>query len=324
MNTGKPLPSKPLGVIASLSGGLDAVIRGWVVVLLPVALDLFLWFGRRLSIQPVAERAFAQLTQMVGENPAFDLLLKAATDINYFGLLSIAPLGIPSLMSLKLPGSTPLGIPDELTVHSELTWLALFVGLALVGLFLGGFYLGMIAQQVRDGRFNLPRLLGVVPRYWTSLVALLLALGVIACVVAVPVLVLASLVAAWNAWIASLVIWTGSLILIWLFFHLMFTVHGLLLSEEPLIKATLNSLRLTAFNSFPTMALLLLAAALSAGLNFLWSLPADDSWMLLVGILGHALITSGLIASTFVFYQDRYRYWRELRAYLAGPNGGAA
>jgi hypothetical protein len=39
--------------------------------------------------------------------------------------------------------------------------------------------------------------------------------------------------------------------------------------------------------------------------------------MLLVGIAGHSVITSGLVAATFVFYQDRFRYWQELREYLS-------
>ena len=65
------------------------------------------------------------------------------------------------------------------------------------------------------------------------------------------------------------------------------------------------------------MGLIAIILGLSAGLNFLWSLPDADSWMLLVGVAGHALVTSGLLAATFVYYQDRYRYWSQLRSYLA-------
>jgi hypothetical protein len=41
---------------------------------------------------------------------------------------------------------------------------------------------------------------------------------------------------------------------------------------------------------------------LNYGLDALWSTPPIDSWMLLVGILGHGFISSGLIASSFAFY----------------------
>jgi hypothetical protein len=45
-------------------------------------------------------------------------------------------------------------------------------------------------------------------------------------------------------------------------------------------------------------------------------LPPTGSWLAVVGIMGHALISTALIASTCVFFKDRYRYWREMRAEL--------
>jgi hypothetical protein len=43
---------------------------------------------------------------------------------------------------------------------------------------------------------------------------------------------------------------------------------------------------------------------LSTGLNYLWSVPPDNSWMTLVGIAGHAFITTALLAASFVYYRD--------------------
>jgi hypothetical protein len=40
------------------------------------------------------------------------------------------------------------------------------------------------------------------------------------------------------------------------------------------------------------------------GLNILWSVPPDDSWMLLVGIAGHAFVTTALLAASFIYYRD--------------------
>jgi hypothetical protein len=34
-------------------------------------------------------------------------------------------------------------------------------------------------------------------------------------------------------------------------------------------------------------------------------------------VAGHSLISTALIASTFGFYQDRYRWWMEVRRSLA-------
>jgi hypothetical protein len=43
---------------------------------------------------------------------------------------------------------------------------------------------------------------------------------------------------------------------------------------------------------------------LSTGLNYLWSVPTADSWMTLVGIGGHAFITTALLSASFVYYRD--------------------
>jgi hypothetical protein len=43
---------------------------------------------------------------------------------------------------------------------------------------------------------------------------------------------------------------------------------------------------------------------MSYGLNFLWNIPPSGSWMTLVGIAGHAFVTTALLAASFVYYRD--------------------
>lgn len=316
MNQTKQLPSKPIGVIASLASGLDTVIQGWWILLFPLLLDLFLWFGPRLSILPVAQEVANDLVTVFGSTRLGEVVVEATEKLNYFSIVSVAPLGIPSLMSVKLPQDNPLNTPGVFSITSQMAWLGAFLLLSLLGLLIGGIYMGLIAQQVRDGRLSLARLLEILPRYWLSLLVLLIALLALAAVASIPIMLLVGALAAISTGVATIVIWLGIMALLWVVFHLVFTIHGILLSEETLIKAAWNSIRLTAFNSFPTMGLLALTLGISAGLDYLWGLPGEDSWMLLVGIAGHAVISSGLIAATFVFYQDRYRYWTELQNYF--------
>ncbi len=317
MSQNRELPVRPIGVIASLAAGLDAVIQGWWIALFPFLLDLFLWFGPHLSVMPAAERVFAQLREWLGDNPALELMLESAGELNLFSTLGVAPLGVPSLMSVKLPQGTPLGLPAVVSLDNEFAGLVLAAVFSLVGVLVGGAYLGLIAQQVRDGALDGVRLFKLLPRYWMSILVVIVALLVAAGLLSLPMLVIASLLAGISVWLATLVVWIGFMLLLWLTFHLFFTVHGLLLSEQSLLTAVWNSLRLTAFNSFSAMGLVVLAFAVSAGLDYLWSLPKDTSWMLLVGIAGHAVISSGVVAATFVFYKDRFRYWQELRSFLA-------
>jgi hypothetical protein len=57
--------------------------------------------------------------------------------------------------------------------------------------------------------------------------------------------------------------------------------------------------------TLPTSGMFVLCVfLLSIGLNYLWDVPPDDSWMKLVGIGGHAFITTALLAASFVYYRD--------------------
>ena len=58
-------------------------------------------------------------------------------------------------------------------------------------------------------------------------------------------------------------------------------------------------------STLPTSSLFVLSVLLIAiGLNFVWSIPSSDSWMTLIGIAGHAFITTSLLAASFIYYRD--------------------
>jgi hypothetical protein len=39
-------------------------------------------------------------------------------------------------------------------------------------------------------------------------------------------------------------------------------------------------------------------------MNFLWNTPSDNSWWMLVGIAGHAFVSTALLAASFIYYRD--------------------
>jgi hypothetical protein len=49
---------------------------------------------------------------------------------------------------------------------------------------------------------------------------------------------------------------------------------------------------------------LLVFVIINTGMNFLWNTPADNSWWMLVGIAGHAFVSSALLAASFIYYRD--------------------
>jgi hypothetical protein len=64
------------------------------------------------------------------------------------------------------------------------------------------------------------------------------------------------------------------------------------------------------------MGLIFLIATLMIGLGMMWLQASLGSWIALLGIGGNAFVSTGLMAATFVFFQDRYRYWQEIRDML--------
>jgi len=67
------------------------------------------------------------------------------------------------------------------------------------------------------------------------------------------------------------------------------------------MKDSIRIIKLT----LPTTSLFLLSAVvLSEGLNILWNVPPEGSWWFLVGIVGHAFVTTGLFAASFIYYQE--------------------
>ena len=62
--------------------------------------------------------------------------------------------------------------------------------------------------------------------------------------------------------------------------------------------------------------LLTLGLLISWGMGYLCAIPRLDSWFLIIGVAGHAFIATGLVAASFVFYQDRYRWTNEMQEWI--------
>jgi hypothetical protein len=90
----------------------------------------------------------------------------------------------------------------------------------------------------------------------------------------------------------------------WMVVPLFFTPHGIFVRKQNAFVSIMSSLRMSRF-TLPTSSMFVLSVfLLSRGLSYLWMIPASDSWLLLVGILGHGFISTTLLAASFVYYRD--------------------
>lgn len=332
MNEQKP---SRLGVVDALSLGFRMVAqRPWLLIP-PVLLDLGLWFGPRLSIQPLVNRLLP-LLQMPANAPqemqqmaalSREMLEQIGERWNLLSLLARGVVSLPSFVADQIappPAGTPSATVHIAGVAAALGW-GLLAGLA--GTLLGGFYLMLIAGQLRrwlpekadqaheaSGRHFLLRL-GMT---WLRLILLALLLLGSALLIIVPLSLLASLLSLINPALAFssmslLSLATGSLVL-WLGFMLYFVTGAIVLDEVGIVQATWRSVNVVWRNLWSTLGLILLSYVIGAGFTFIWNRIAHSTWGTTAGILGTAYIGAGLSAAALAFYADRRQRWQEATA----------
>jgi hypothetical protein len=58
-------------------------------------------------------------------------------------------------------------------------------------------------------------------------------------------------------------------------------------------------------NFVPVASLAVIAIAISIGMGLIWEGLAADSWLRLLAIAGNAIVGTGLIVASLLFYQNR-------------------
>lgn len=313
-----------MGVIASLVGGFETVNRKLWLATPPLLLDLFLWLGPQLSIKPMVDNIARDLQNMAAGAPEGSLIAQsarswqqfatAAEGINLFWALSTAPLGVPSMMTWRATESGAAHWLGVMGVSHPLLNLILLVALSMVGLLAAAFYFESIAQEVRDGRLDILALLRRVGLVWIYLLGLALAALVVSGILGIPAFGLAMLLASLNNVIGSAALALTFSLVFWILVFGLFTPHAITLGQRGLFSGLWDSLTLVRRNLGPTTGLVATVLLLYVGLGLVWALPPTDSWMNAVGMVAHAVVSTALVAATFVYYQDRARWLREQTA----------
>lgn len=325
---------RPPRLIQSLLNGFNAVATHIYLILLPVALDLLLWFGPHLRVKALLEPGLQEFLNLMQTTTSADMrpvvanmgtLWKAFLDqYNLLSAASTFPVGVPSLQAGLMPGRTPLGAPLLLEVGSTGEFFLGWLLITLLGFLFGSLYFGWIARVTGREMAQLddcpaanagtqPFNLGTLGWQTLQVLAMIVMLLVILMVIIVPTLVVSMLLAMVSALLSQILILLVSLGAAWLLIPLIFSPHGIFLCGQNALSAMLNSARLVRFILPGTGLFLIAAIIINQGLGMLWSIPPATSWMALVGILGHAFIITGLLAASFVYYRGGLSYLQALR-----------
>jgi hypothetical protein len=309
------LPPPP-GVMGSLRAGFDVVSSHVWLILLPLLLDVLLWLGPRLSVGGLLDPFFrlvfnqarttlttsSDLERFTSYQAAFGEVLERFNLLSLLGRLQAFPVGISSLLAQTMPVNTPLGSQDVVQVTSLSGLLGLAFLFTVIGWVVGGLYFRWVSGIALS---DANRVTMVRPS-WAIIQTLILSVVWVIClmVIIIPAMFILTFLTLLSPLLASVVLLVAFFFSFWLIVPLFFTPHGIFVRRQNAFYSIFTSLRMARF-TLPTSGLFVLCVfLLSTGLNYLWSVPTDDSWMMLVGIAGHAFITTALLAASFVYYRD--------------------
>jgi hypothetical protein len=301
------LPPPP-GIINSIKAGFDIIATHISAILLPLLLNLFLWLGPRLRMVALFNSMKADVFSIWKTSgiPAEDiqramgLYENTIPRINLFWIFHTMPIGISSLFLPQKISQTPLGDPANLQVSATnlLGWIFFLVFFGWIG---GGMYFRSVAW-LSMGNKDVPPM--SVSHAIAQTILLSISWIVLFFFLGVPVFLVLAVVLQFSTTIANLLILFLCLASMWVIVPLFFWPHGIFIKQQNVINAILSSFQLMRF-TLPTSSLFVLTVFLLAfGLNFLWSIPSEDSWMMLLGIFGQSFVTTALLAASFVYYRD--------------------
>jgi hypothetical protein len=301
------LPPPP-GIINSIKVGFDIIAANITAILLPLLLNLFLWLGPRLRMDSLFNSVKDDVISIWKTSGipsediqrAMDLYENTIPRINLFWIFHTIPIGISNLFLPKGISQTPLGDPAtwQVSAASLLGWIFFLILFGWIG---GGLYFRSVAWLAMANMDAQPL---SVPRAIVQTILISIFWGILSVFIGVPVFFVLAVVLQFSAFIANLLVLFLSLASMWVIVPLFFWPHGVFIKQQNVITSILSSVQMMRF-TLPTSSLFVLTVfLLTFGLNFLWSIPPEDSWMTLLGIFGHSFVTTALLAGSFIYYRD--------------------
>jgi hypothetical protein len=307
-----------LGIIDSLSAGFRSLVRRLDLLLIPILLDLWLWFMPPLSIASLLEQLsgfYARATDVEGFPPE---LVEMSSEVS----LSITMLGensnlwtllantwlmhVPSMMATMgpMPGAVPTNI-DSLASAVGLT-----IVLSLAGIFIGTFYLELLVRFLPIGNGQKAQtwreFVSNVLRHSGRILGFVLVVGIGMLLAYIPLSFGVGIVALLSPPASSvLVILLGGATLV-VFFYLFFVVPAIVMDDLTIFSAIKQSFSLVRSSFAVTLGFVFLTSFISIGFSLLLlplaeMVPAGT----IVAIVINSFLGTGLAVALFVFYRTR-------------------
>ncbi len=315
MNTSSEVNFRKPKILSAFVSGFNTTANNIHLIIFPVIIDLFLWFGPHFSL----ERFLSPFVEKIPLLPGFDtpqipeligdfttLAAEITAQFNLSILIRTFPVGVPSLISGLSPNSNPVGTPIQLDLLTSGNVIVSLIAVLLLGFIFGSFFFQQTASSILADIKK--RTLGEFTKATLQIILLPAMLIIVLFFISIPGMLIISVLNLLNPMIGQIGLFIVLVLMIWLLIPLFFTPHSVYLYRQNLITSLMTSISVVRF-SLPSSALFLLSAFfLSEGLDMLWRVPPTDSWVLLVGILGHAFISTAVLASSYHYFLDATQF----------------
>ena len=305
------LPSKNQPkIIQSFKRSLDTLSGNIHLLILPLLLDLLFLFGKRILVSDIIASWIDAVILPPSTSPEVleswstlsQQILKIIAGFSLTGFLRSFPIGVPSLLAFRPMVSNPSGAFASLQAQSSLEiflWQTFF---SLIGFVLGAFYLLQIgiATQGKPFKEIFTNLINKLSNLFTIPVFSIISFLIIF----IPALFIIGIISNFVPFFGSVGYFLLTLFFISRITPIIFSAHDIILYENPIVVAIRESIKTVRPTNGKTSIFILIAFLVSIGTNRLWQIPADNSWMLLVSIFGHAIVTTLIYIASFQFYID--------------------
>lgn len=311
---------KPPSLLASLQRGFDAVANHIYIILFPVALDLFLWLGPHLKITRLVQQILMTWNEFYSNGELYsEEALRVGQQVwsaigerlNLFIFLRSYPIGVFSLMAGIQPIRSPLSETYVIQASSLNTVLIAWLACSILGILAASIYYALVAQAALNGVVNWIDTVNSWLRNSLQVLLLTIFSFAIVAMVGLPCSCLITFLTFGNLAAAQLGVLILLGLLVWLFSPLIFSPHGIFVTQENMWRAITKSILLTRFTFPNTLFFLVVVFAIGEGMDIIWRFPKETSWLTLIGIAGHGFVTTALLATTFVYYRDGMQWVNE-------------
>jgi len=319
-------------LIDSISEGYAAINRRPWLVLVPIVLNLYLWFGAQLSFGPLIHDFHDWMRQIQATSPQqtelqaqYDQLLAfSQVDMREpIAIFNYIPTTIYVLNALGTGGG-PLGLPmiqalpqlidgqsaSTIEISSAEGMFLAFVLLNAIALPLSVSFLVKVAEAVRGEWMSSATW---ARRAGRTMLALLGCIGIlvgVALALGLPFLFFATLLLWFSPAIgtfALVIIWVA---LFWIRIYINFAREAIFVSDMGPLRAIYTSFNVVRRNVWGTLGFLGISLVITLGCSLIWQRLAESTIGLIVAIVGSAYVGSGLLAARMAFYRERLRRWQ--------------